>query len=84
MNRSQLSLLPHNATVMRPRTSRVTLFVLSAFIMGTCTFAFATVFADNQPQGVAQGPMLDEEEQLMDILDERMHLHLKRLQLAKR
>ncbi|MCP4499705.1 MAG: hypothetical protein GY822_07055 [Deltaproteobacteria bacterium] len=78
------SRIPQNATLLRPTTSRLTLFVLSTFIMGTCTFAFATAFSDNAPQGIEQGPILEEEEALMAALDERMHLHLKRLQVQRR
>lgn len=77
------SRIPQHATLLRARPSRLSLFILSTFVMGTCTFAFATVFNDKTPQGVDQGPILDEEAALFSALDERIHLHLKRMQ-AKR
>ena len=83
-NQTLLSMLPQNMSILRPSTSKLTLFILSTFIMGTCTFAFATAFSDRIPKGVEQGPMLEEEAALMVAIDERMHLHLKRLQLKSR
>lgn len=67
----------------RPAKGRVTLAALSGFVMFSATFALATAIHSDPVPGSGAGPqdpaMIAAEHDTRDLLDERMHLHLKRL-----
>ncbi len=65
-------------------TPKLALFAITTFVASSATFAIATALAPSGP--LPLGPALGwdppaEELVLRQTLDERMHLHLKRLQL---
>lgn len=66
----------------RPAKGRITLAALCGFVMFSTTFALATAIGSGPapgPRGASDPIALAAEHDTRSVLDERMHLHLKRL-----
>lgn len=72
---------PHKVSFARRLEGRFALIAISAFVLLSATFAFATVFGDADQMAVAppDPDVARAEAELKDSLDRRVHLHLKRL-----
>ena len=67
-----------------PPTPKLALFAITTFVASSATFAIATALAPSGPSFIGPSRGYDapaEEIVLRQTLDERMHMHLKRLQL---
>lgn len=76
----------NNKSRRAPPPPKLALFALTTFVASSATFAIATALAPGAAMPIGPAPQWDppaEELVLHQTLDERMHLHLKRLQLPQ-